>query len=108
MTTDIKTYENNNFDTNNKWQCPKCLKYYSKNYPYKSHLKRCLVHTEEQHDRYDMLGDLIGSLKDELTNEFRTELTNMLIELKQEMKQHIQVHANQQHKPKRIINPFDI
>ena len=103
MTTDIITYsQNNNKDTDNKWQCPKCLKYYSKNYPYKSHLKRCLVHTEEQNDRCDMLGDLIDNLKNELTNEFKTEFKNMLIELKQDMKQQIKIDAQ----PKKVINPF--
>ena len=101
MTTDIITYsQNNNKDTDNKWRCPKCLKYYSKNYPYKSHLKRCLVHTEEQNDRCDMLGELIDNLKNELTNEFKTELTNMLIELTQDMKQYIKLDA-QQHQPKK-------
>ena len=89
-----------NVNIENKWICGFCKKHYSKNYPYKSHLKRCLVHTEEQHDRYDMIGDLIGNLKTELTAEFKTELNNMLIELKQEIKPYIQSHNHQQHQNK--------
>ena len=89
-----------NVNIENKWICGFCKKHYSKNYPYKSHLKRCLVHTEEQHDRYDMIGDLIGNLKIELTAEFKTELNNMLIEFKQEIKPHIYSHSNQQHQNK--------
>ena len=101
MTSNNST-DSGNINMENKWVCNFCKKYYSKNYPYTSHLKRCLVHTEEQHDRYDMLGDLIVNLMEELTTEFRTELTNMLIELKQEMKQHIKSDSHQQHqiKPK--------
>ena len=94
-----------NENIENKWTCGFCKKCYSKKNPYKSHLKRCLIHTEEKHDRYDMIGDLIGNLKIELTAEFKTELNNMLIELKQEIKPHIYSHSNQQHQNKpNLIN----
>ena len=89
-----------NENIENKWTCGFCKKCYSKKYPYKSHLKRCLIHTEEKHDRYDMIGDLIGNLKIELTAEFKTELNNMLIELKQEIKPYINSHSHQQHQNK--------
>ena len=106
--TDIITYENNiNNDNNidNKWRCPKCLKYYSKNYPYKSHLKRCLVHQEDMDNKYDMLGDLMTDLKNELKHDFKNELFKMINEIKDEVKNDVK-KINYQPQPKKIIYPF--
>ena len=100
--TDIITYENN---INNKWQCLKCLKYYSKNYPYKSHLKRCLVYQEEQENKFDMLGDFMTDLKNELKHDFKNELFKMINEIKDEVKNDVK-KINYQPQPKKIIYPF--
>ena len=80
-------------------------KYYSKNYPYKSHLKRCLVHSEEQENKFDMLGDLMTDLKNELKHDFKNELFKMINEIKDEVKNDVK-KINYQPQPKKIIYPF--
>ena len=89
MTIDTMTCSNNIDNDNNidnKWECKFCKKYYSKNYPYKSHLKRCLVHQEDMDNKYDMLGDLMTDLKNELKHDFKNELFKMINEIKDEVK----------------------
>ena len=74
-----------------KWTCQFCKKIYSNNYPYKEHLKRCLIHVEERQDKHEMLSTLMETLKEELTkefkNDFKIEINKMLIELTDGMKQ---------------------
>ena len=108
MTIDTMTCSNNIDNDNNidnKWQCGFCKKYFSKNYPYKSHLKRCLVHQEDMDNKYDMLGDFMTDLKNELKNDFRNELFKMINELKNEVKNNVKTN-NYQPQPKKIIYPF--
>ena len=91
-----------------KWTCQFCKKEYSHNYPYKAHLKRCLIHNEEREDKNDILNALMESMKIELTNNLKTEINNMLIELKNDMKTHINFNDNNKSMPKKTPNYFNL
>ena len=81
------TTEADNIDVkDNKWCCPQCGKYYSKNYPYKSHLKRCLIHNEKINAHSEFLGEMLSELKDDLKDEFKRNFVDMINDLKNELK----------------------
>ena len=108
MTIDTMTCSNNIDNDNNidnKWQCPKCLKYYSKNYPYKSHLKRCLVHQDHLDTKYSLMGDMVSELKEELMTDFRNELFKMINEIRNDIKHDVKI-TNYQVQPKKLLYPF--
>ena len=78
--------ENNEYNENNdKWCCPHCKKTYSKTYRYKTHLIRCLVHTENANTYNDMSSDMLLELKHELKTNLSNDIRNMIIELKHEI-----------------------
>ena len=112
MTTDILTYPNNNGNDSNddksRWKCPKCEKYYSKNYSYKNHLKRCVVHADHIDTKYQLLGDMLLELKQELKHDFNNSLLSMLNTIREDMLNNVKVNdfQPQQRQPKKIINPF--
>ncbi len=58
----------------NKWTCKFCLKLFSPNYKYKTHLQRCLVYQHKVKMEYDILLEL----KDELKAELKPEIARIL------------------------------
>ena len=88
--------------TDNKWCCPKCGKYYSKNYKYKTHLIRCLVHQEKLEKEYDVMVEVKQELKDELRKTFM----DMLDEIKTDLTNKVNQQHQQQPPMKRLINAF--
>jgi hypothetical protein len=112
-----------NQSINDRWTCPKCEKAYSKNYSYKSHLKRCVVHTSDADTKCDLLGGMLSELKQELRNDIKHELVSMLNNIRQDITRDIQnIHiqhdnshdaqynkAENNHQPlnkRKSINPF--
>ena len=82
-----------------KWICSFCKKSYSHNYPYKEHLKRCIICVQEQEYKNDKINLLMDALKIELKN----DINNMLIELKNDI---IPLINNQSTQKKSIV-PFN-
>lgn len=92
-----------NIDTNDndKWTCKHCHKTYSKNYKYKVHLTKCLVHQERCNMEQEMLT--------ELRNEFKTQLSKLLDEIRNDFKENVKPNSyiSNQHTQKRpLLNLF--
>lgn len=83
MTTDSLNHTTTN--NNKRWECQFCKNSYSLAYPYKSHLKRCLVHSKDNDIKNKCLGNLVNELKVELHKEFHEQLLIMLEDMRHDI-----------------------
>jgi len=86
MTTDNTSI---NLESNKTWICPHCKKTYSKNYKYKVHLKKCLVHQDHLDTKYSLMGDLMNDLKEELLSDFKHQLSELVSDIRTEFKSNV-------------------
>ena len=104
------TCDNNSVvvDTEKTWVCQHCYKTYSKNYKYKIHLKKCLVHQDHIDTKYSLMGDLMNDLKKELVIDFKHQLSELIQEIRSEFKHNAKsnnLDSNQVVK-KQLLNIF--
>ena len=71
----------------NTWVCPHCVKTFSRNYKYKSHLKRCLCFKPIKDHHQQAIIEIKAELKTELTNMFRDAIDELRKELKSSVNQ---------------------
>jgi hypothetical protein len=61
----------------NRWTCSFCHKNYSLKYPYKKHLKKCLVHSSKVEKELDIMVQLKNELKEEFIKMFQITLNEI-------------------------------
>ena len=107
MTTDNTSVH---MDTNKTWICPHCCKTYSKNYKYKTHLTKCLVHQDHLETKYSLMGDLMNDLKEELLSDFKHQLSELVSDIRSEFRNNVKSNSlnnNQATQKKQFLNMFD-